>query len=57
MDREFLLRWLISWGALLDGMVGVATFGIVRPGLALKAAGVLTQERLKCWRKRKDGNR
>lgn len=33
-----LLRWLVAWGALFDGLIGVVTFGMCRPGFQLVVA-------------------
>lgn len=32
------LFWLQAWAALLDGICGVVTFGLIRPGLLIRVA-------------------
>ena len=37
MKAQFLL-WLIAWGDLLDGLIGIFSFGFLRTHIALRAA-------------------
>jgi len=35
---KYLLRWLIAWASLLDGIVGVLTLGFYQPSWQLEMA-------------------
>lgn len=45
MVKEQLLVWLVSWGSLFDGLVGVLTFGFIRPDAKLFFAKKLAKWR------------
>jgi hypothetical protein len=44
---EQLLVWLCYWGDLIDGLIGIITFGFVRLTLGLKCATILAIYRSK----------
>jgi hypothetical protein len=44
---EWFLRWMCSWGQLLDGLIGVLTLGYGRTTFALNNARKLTRWRSK----------
>ncbi len=41
----YVWQWLLAWGCLLDGVIGVLTLGRLNGTLALRAAKRLTQAR------------
>ncbi len=45
------LRYLIAWGALLDGIIGILSFSHYSPDFALRAAKRLLVARNPEWRK------
>jgi hypothetical protein len=38
--KLFLLKWLISWSMVIQGLMGVVTFGYINPRLTLKVSKV-----------------
>ena len=40
-----MLRWLIYWGKLVDGIVGILTLGMVNAGVSLKLAKAYSKHR------------
>jgi hypothetical protein len=49
LKNQFLI-WLVHWGKLIDGLVGVVSFNLIKLNLAMKAASYLARWRWKCMR-------
>lgn len=47
---HYWLRYLIAWGALLDGVIGILTLSHYNPDFALRAAKRLIEARNPDWR-------
>jgi len=45
--KLFLLRWLISWATLAQGLVGILTLGCVRPRWVLLVTKVYSRHMCK----------
>ena len=42
---EWVLRWLIGWAVLVDGLIGVLTIGYILPNYSLVSAKALSRHR------------
>jgi hypothetical protein len=42
--KKYFLRWLIYWADLLQGILGILSFGFWHPNLALKMAEIYSME-------------
>ncbi len=49
--KLWLLRWLVGWGRLIDGVVAVVTLSVCRPALGLTATKFLSRARYRIERR------
>jgi len=41
--KLWFLKWLIHWGNLLQGIIGIASFNLLSPSLGLKMAKIYSK--------------
>ena len=49
--KIFLLRWLVCWAQLIDGLTGVLTFGLIRTSISLPVVKIYSRS---IWRNQND---
>lgn len=45
--KNWFLVWLVHWGKLIDGLIGVVSFNLIKSNMTMKVASYLAKWRYK----------